>query len=76
MLKTVDYTPVTFNPNTAHCNIILSEDLTSGRYSDEEKTPENPEQFDMFACVLCSQGFDSGSYCWDVEVETQAGSSE
>ncbi|KTG45710.1 hypothetical protein cypCar_00013771 [Cyprinus carpio] len=74
MLKTVDYTPVTFDPNTAHCNLILSEDLTSVRYSDEEQTlPENPERFDMFACVLGSQGFDSGSRCWDVEVGDSTG---
>uniref|UniRef100_A0A8C2F4E2 B30.2/SPRY domain-containing protein n=1 Tax=Cyprinus carpio TaxID=7962 RepID=A0A8C2F4E2_CYPCA len=74
MLKTVDYTPVTFDPNTAHCNLILSEDLTSVRYSDEEQTlPENPERFDMFACVLGSQGFDSGSHCWDVEVGDSTG---
>ncbi|XP_042587021.1 E3 ubiquitin-protein ligase TRIM39-like isoform X3 [Cyprinus carpio] len=74
MLKTVDYTPVAFDPNTAHCNLILSEDLTSVRYSDEEQTlPENPERFDMFACVLGSQGFDSGSRCWDVEVGDSTG---
>ncbi|XP_016365164.1 E3 ubiquitin-protein ligase TRIM39-like isoform X2 [Sinocyclocheilus rhinocerous] len=74
MQKTVDYTPVTFDPNTAHCNLILSEDLTSVRYSDEEQTlPENPERFDMFACVLGSEGFDSGSHCWDVEVGDSTG---
>lgn len=66
--------PVTFDPNTAHCNLILSDDLTSVRYSDEEQTlPDNPERFDMFACVLGSEGFDSGSHCWDVEVGDSTG---
>ncbi|XP_043104035.1 E3 ubiquitin-protein ligase TRIM39-like isoform X2 [Puntigrus tetrazona] len=74
MQKTVDYTPVTFDPNSAHCNLIVSEDLTSVRYSDEEQTlPDNPERFDMFACVLGSEGFDSGSRCWDVEVGDSTG---
>ncbi|XP_067266145.1 E3 ubiquitin-protein ligase TRIM39-like isoform X3 [Chanodichthys erythropterus] len=74
MQKTVEYTPVTFDPNTAHCNLILSDDLTSVRYSDEEQTfPDNPERFDMFACVLGSEGFDSGSHCWDVEVGDSTG---
>ncbi|XP_050975629.1 E3 ubiquitin-protein ligase TRIM39-like isoform X3 [Labeo rohita] len=74
MQKTVEYTPVTFDPNTAHCNLIVSDDLTSVRYSDEEQTlPDNPERFDMFACVLGSEGFDSGSHCWDVEVGDSTG---
>ncbi|KTF83093.1 hypothetical protein cypCar_00014684 [Cyprinus carpio] len=74
MLETADNTSVTFDPNTAHCNLILSDDLTSVRYSDEEQTlPENPERFDMFACVLGSEGFDSGSHCWDVEVGDSTG---
>ncbi|XP_073702445.1 E3 ubiquitin-protein ligase TRIM35-like [Garra rufa] len=74
MQKTVEHTPVTFDPNTAHCNLMVSDDLTSVRYSDEEQTlPNNPERFDMFACVLGSEGFDSSSHCWDVEVGDSTG---
>ncbi|KAJ8270927.1 hypothetical protein GJAV_G00120850, partial [Gymnothorax javanicus] len=47
MLGTVEYTPVTLNPNTADQHLSLSEDLTCVRESDEEQqVPDNPERFD------------------------------
>uniref|UniRef100_A0AAY4BH93 Uncharacterized protein n=1 Tax=Denticeps clupeoides TaxID=299321 RepID=A0AAY4BH93_9TELE len=64
--------PVTLNPITVHPLLVLSEDLTSVRFSDErQKLPDNPERFDLFhpnICVLGSEGFSSGTHCWDVEV--------
>ncbi|XP_043938365.1 zinc-binding protein A33-like [Protopterus annectens] len=60
---------LTFNPTTANPYLVLSEDLTTVRYSfTSEQLPENPERFDFCACVLASQGFTSGNHYWEVDV--------
>ncbi|XP_047671225.1 nuclear factor 7, brain-like [Tachysurus fulvidraco] len=69
MQDTVQYTPVTLDPNTVYPNLSVSDDLTSVRFSDErQKLPDNPERFDKHWCILGSEGFNSGTHCWDVEV--------
>ncbi|KAG9330462.1 hypothetical protein JZ751_024281 [Albula glossodonta] len=69
MLGTVQYTPVTLDPNTAHGDLQLSEDLTAmGNGDGRQDVPNNTERFDRCRAVLGSEGFGSGRHCWEVDV--------
>ncbi|KAG7491295.1 hypothetical protein MATL_G00001710 [Megalops atlanticus] len=69
MAASVQYTPVTLDPNTAARCLSLSEDLTSVRYTAERQSlPDNLERFAVGAEVLGSEGFNSGQHQWEVIV--------
>uniref|UniRef100_A0A3B3QT59 B30.2/SPRY domain-containing protein n=1 Tax=Paramormyrops kingsleyae TaxID=1676925 RepID=A0A3B3QT59_9TELE len=61
--------PVTLDPNIAHPQLSVSDDLTTVRHTGvEQQLPDNPERFGLYAIVLGSEGFNSGKHSWEVEV--------
>uniref|UniRef100_A0A3B4ZJY3 Tripartite motif containing 35-28 n=1 Tax=Stegastes partitus TaxID=144197 RepID=A0A3B4ZJY3_9TELE len=73
MMHEVSYCPVILDPNTAEPNLRLHQDLTAVMYQHTKGwAPRNPERFEGYLTVLGSEGFDSGTHSWVVEVGNNA----
>ncbi|KFP72175.1 Butyrophilin subfamily 1 member A1, partial [Acanthisitta chloris] len=60
---------VTLDPDTAHPDLLLSEDQKSVCRGDRRRhVPDNPERFDYWPFVLGHQSFVAGRHCWAVDV--------
>ncbi|KAM8750166.1 E3 ubiquitin-protein ligase TRIM21-like [Acanthopagrus schlegelii] len=61
---------VTLDPDTAHPNLILSDDGKQVKPGDVKKNlPDNPERFDKCVNVLAKQSFSSGRFYYEVQVK-------
>lgn len=68
--NTLNPSEVTFDPETAHPNLVLSEDLKTVTFSAAKQAfPYSPQRFTSFFQVLSSQSFYEGDHCWQVELE-------
>ncbi|XP_075964546.1 E3 ubiquitin-protein ligase TRIM21-like [Anarhichas minor] len=71
-LKRVQQSAVdaTLDPDTAHPNLILSDDGKQVKTGDvKKKLPNNPERFDRWANLLAKKSFSSGRFYFEVQVK-------
>ncbi|XP_035498302.1 zinc-binding protein A33 isoform X2 [Scophthalmus maximus] len=64
-------TSMTFDPETAHPSLSLSQSCTSVWFEDDKDTKDiqaSPRRFHFYYCVLGHQGFTTGRHYWEVEV--------
>ncbi|XP_041650647.1 zinc finger protein RFP-like isoform X1 [Cheilinus undulatus] len=65
---------VTLDPDTAHPELILSDDGKKVKYGNVRKNlPDNPERFDLCGNVLSKQSFSSGRFYYEVQVKRKTG---
>ncbi|KAI3371235.1 hypothetical protein L3Q82_023545, partial [Scortum barcoo] len=61
---------VTLDPDTAHPELILSDDGKQVKHGDVwNNLPDNPERFDHWLNVLAEQSFSSGRFYYEVQVK-------
>ncbi|XP_034390278.1 E3 ubiquitin-protein ligase TRIM39-like [Cyclopterus lumpus] len=61
---------LTLDPDSAHPELILSDDGKQVKLGDVQKNlPKNPQRFDSCVIVLAKQSFSSGRFYYEVQVE-------
>lgn len=61
---------LTFDPETLHPNLVLSEDMKTVKFSaKKQQYSPSPLRFSTFFQVLSAQSFSSGVHRWEVELE-------
>ncbi|XP_062849715.1 uncharacterized protein LOC134311996 [Trichomycterus rosablanca] len=59
---------VILDPDTANCNLILSNDGKQVKHGDKRQNlPDNPKRFNSCPCVLGKQGFSTGRFYYVVQ---------
>ncbi|NXE57970.1 BT1A1 protein, partial [Casuarius casuarius] len=70
----IEEAKVILDPDTAHCDLVLSDDRKSVKREDvPQDLPDIPQRFMPWRCVLGCEGFTSGRYYWEVEVADGGG---
>eukprot|EP00075_Anas_platyrhynchos_P036949 XP_027326202.1 butyrophilin subfamily 3 member A2-like isoform X19 [Anas platyrhynchos] len=65
---------VTLDPDTAHPDLVVSQDNKSVRQEKQQpQVPDTPERFDNRSCLLGREEFREGRHCWLVEGEGERG---
>lgn len=60
---------VTFDPDTAHADLSVSDDGKRVAYGNQKKVQNKPERFDHVLNVLAQEGFSSGKFYYEVLVK-------
>ncbi|XP_034074733.1 zinc finger protein RFP-like [Gymnodraco acuticeps] len=63
---------LTFDPDTAHCSLIISQDGKQVEDAGTEQIlPSNPKRFEVYPEVLSKEGFTAGKLYYEVQVKGQ-----
>ncbi|KAK7896166.1 hypothetical protein WMY93_021491 [Mugilogobius chulae] len=68
MKKEVHFSPVILDPNTAHPELMMSEDLCGVGQVTKLNLPQNPERFYYYKRVQGWEGWSQGPHSWIVQV--------